>query len=96
MIIVSQNRRRTINFNRIVELFLEFSKDEHKYLIKCEKANGKVTVLAKYHSEKQAETVIDTFNKIYGLIGQAVQFDNGASQMQLPVYYMPNEIKEER
>lgn len=95
MIIVSQNRRRTINFDRVAEIFMEFNDKEHKYFIKCEKTNGKNTVLGKYKSEKQTEQILMSFNQAYILQGQAVQTGNGMTQFQAPMFYMPEEIKEE-
>ena len=94
MIIVHQNRRRTINFDKVEEFFVSYDKEEHKYLIKCTTVSGQKIVYGKYQSEKQAEEIINTFTRCYGLKGQALQFEDGSMQTQLPVYYMPLERTE--
>lgn len=93
MIIVCQTRRKTINFERVIEFNLYKNKKEHNYVIECLLVNNNTTILGKYESEKQAEEVYMSLNNAISLQNHSVNI-NGSVQLQIPAYYMPLQRKE--
>ncbi len=78
MIIVAQNRTRTVNFDLVEEINIKFNKNDNKYAVIAEMNSGKIRFLGKYDTKKHA---IETKGDIEG----AITYSNN----RLPIFYMP-------
>lgn len=67
MIIVSQDKTRTFNFNNITELFIGYADENKKRSIRCQNINETYEELGIYETEERAKEVLIAIGAYYGL-----------------------------
>ena len=77
MIIVAQNRTRTVNFDLVEEINIKFNKKDKKYAVVAEMNSGKTRLLGKYDTKEYAME-----------IKQDIEDTIAHPNTYLPIYYM--------
>ena len=58
MIIISQDRTKIINFENLVEIYINKDDEEEYYYLRCESVCGLYEDLGKYSTEERAKEVL--------------------------------------
>lgn len=58
MIIVSQDKEKIINFENLVEIYINKDDEEEYYYLRCESVCGLYEDLGKYSTEERAKKVL--------------------------------------
>lgn len=77
MIIVAQNRTRTVNFDLVEEINIKFNKNDNKYSIIAEMNSGRKRFLGMYETLETAQK-----------IKQDMEYTISNPKRYLPIYYM--------
>ena len=86
MIIVSQDKTRLVNFERVEILGINI---ENTNQIACGFNEGKL-LLGEYKTEERAKEVLQEIVDTYVMIGIDIEIYEG-TQRQLPIYTMPED-----